>query len=153
MPVDTILQQAQGVLSGRLPLSLEFAQVIYQPLGWYFLIVKPRPWMLELQDVIMQGVGGHILPSSNTQKDTSGYSASELKSFRTFGYRYVGSAFLPHITLGKNAQSPSTDLILRDLNTAWTALGLHEGLVQGLTFYRMGEYGAHQETVKEITIG
>jgi hypothetical protein len=148
-PIEATIADGLAILSPLAPLTLRFHEVIHKPRGWYFLVIHQEEWMLALQGLLIQRVQKFV--NTSTNGNIGGYTQDELASFRQFGYRYVGAAFLPHITLGRNS-TIDPDATLQHLNSSWQRLGLNEGGVGSLSFYEMGANGAHLHTVHELPI-
>jgi 2'-5' RNA ligase len=151
-PVEETLEELRKILCGWPLLTLSFTGIIYKHSGWYFLTVRVEQWMRNLQSLLLERVGEFIVSDGQRAPEANGYTADELTSLRSFGYPYVGRAFLPHITIGRDTSSYS-EIELSYLNSVWAELGPREGRIQGVTFYRMGVNGAHLETVHEALVG
>lgn len=151
LQVDAVLQRACEFLTANRNSLLTLLNIVYKPDSWYFLLVQRAAWLSELQQIFMKEIRHHIRARSNVTKSLSGYTPSEIESFSEYGYRYVGSAFLPHVTLGR-APSPLPSSTLEKLNHSWASLGLDSGSVAALTFYKMGVNGSHESSVRKISI-
>jgi hypothetical protein len=82
----------------------------------------------------------------DTSKDTSRFSPDERASFAEYGYRYTGDAYAPHITLGRAEE----DIALKLVASAPERTSMQkEWTFDRLTFYVMGEQGAHAEKLVE----
>jgi hypothetical protein len=132
------------------PPVLRFDGVVYQPIGWLFLKVVPDPWIRDAQAHVVEGIASSIVVEA-AGKDTSKYSAEERESFVQYGYRYVGSAFLPHITLGRG-EATKIQQAESIIGEQWARIGPKQCEVSSVTFYRMGAEGSHEETVVEQMI-
>lgn len=85
-------------------------KIIYHPDGWYFLKVEIEPWMSYFQAILLELTSSMIDRSQiKITSDFNDYTYEEQQSFLKYGYPYVGKAFLPHITLGRNIQTTNID--------------------------------------------
>jgi 2'-5' RNA ligase len=86
------------------------------------------------------------------KEDMSQYSADETAAYLSFGYRYIGDSFRPHITLGRTKESDKT--LSAELGTIYDTL-LKNRLVQfdRLVFYRAGDFGVLAEVLQSVPIG
>ncbi|MFD9422364.1 MULTISPECIES: 2'-5' RNA ligase family protein [unclassified Streptomyces] len=132
-------------------LSLASVGIVHQPTGWLFMSVE-RPALLEkLQETVLDGLAPHLDHEAfDTSKDTSRYTETERASFSRYGYRYTGDAYAPHITLGRTDEEAALELVRTapertHVPAEWT--------FDRLSFYVMGEHGAHAEKVAELPMG
>lgn len=128
-------------------LSLASVGIVYQPTGWLFMAVE-RPAMLEqVQEVVLDCLAPRLdRQAFDTSKDTSRFTESERVSFARYGYRYTGDAYAPHITLGRTDEATARELV----RTAPERTRVpDEWTFDRLSFYVMGEHGAHAEKLAE----
>lgn len=78
-----------------------FDRVAYQPAGWVFAHVTHDGWLTRLQDVTLQLVGDHIGSWRDDPDTVDELDPAGRASYVKYGYRYVGDAYLPHVTLGR----------------------------------------------------
>lgn len=126
-------------------LSLASVGIVHQPTGWLFMSVE-RPALLEkLQEVVLDGLDRRLdRQAFDTSKDTSRFTEPERRSFARYGYRYTGDAYAPHITLGRTDEATALELVRTapERTRVPAAWGFDR-----LSFYVMGEHGAHAETL------
>ncbi|NJQ01161.1 2'-5' RNA ligase family protein [Streptomyces zingiberis] len=127
--------------------SLATTDVIHQPVGWLFLSLERPPLLEALQEAALTVLERHLDRASfRRARDTSRFSDEERASYERYGYRYTGTAYAPHVTLGRAAEHTVLELA----RTARDRAGLPKELVfDRLSFYVMGEQGAHAKTLLE----
>ncbi|AWK10717.1 hypothetical protein DDQ41_19455 [Streptomyces spongiicola] len=125
--------------------------VAYQPTGWLFLTLeRPRP-LVELQAATLAVLERHLdRESFDGDKDVSRFTAAERASWRRYGYRYTGDACAPHITLGRAEEETARELVRTAPDRVTVA---KEWVFDRLSFYVMGEHGAHAQTLLEAPLG
>jgi hypothetical protein len=148
MPFSGVLQDLSRHRCWLPRRQLTFTGVIAKSPGWLFLLVKRDNWLTDLQATLMESIGRYLVVKRVSVSPMSDYSPDERRSIALCGYRYTGAAFLPHVTLGKT-RAESAHAAAAALNRGWQKAGLTSGDVGGLTFYQMGENGAHAITVME----
>ncbi|MBW4475096.1 MAG: hypothetical protein KME45_32655 [Stenomitos rutilans HA7619-LM2] len=134
-------------------LSLQLTELECKALGWYFLIPSRNPFFYDAHQFVFQRLkAAMFLTESDRQKDVTHYSSLEQSNYLTYGYRFIGDAFQPHITLGRvlNPLTPENQARIRDL--VETLLPLCSNMMQKLTVYRQGEYGSHADTLCSIEL-
>ncbi|MFG2630573.1 2'-5' RNA ligase family protein [Streptomyces sp. NPDC048473] len=131
-------------------LSLASVGIIHQPTGWLFMSVE-RPVLLQkLQEAVLDRLAPHLdREAFDTSKDMSRFTETERASFAQYGYRYTGDAYAPHITLGRTDEDVALELVRSapertHVPAEWT--------FDRLSFYVMGEHGAHAEKVVELPL-
>ncbi|MFJ8847162.1 2'-5' RNA ligase family protein [Streptomyces cyaneofuscatus] len=127
--------------------SLASVGIVHQPTGWLFMSVE-RPALLEkLQEVVLDGLAPRLdRQAFDTAKDTSRFTEAERASFARYGYRYTGDAYAPHITLGRTDEATALELV-RTAPERTRVPAVWD--FDRLSFYVMGEHGAHAETLAE----
>ncbi|MZE79710.1 2'-5' RNA ligase family protein [Streptomyces xinghaiensis] len=128
-------------------LSLSTTDVVYQPTGWLFLALERPPLLEALQEAALAALDRHLDRAAfDRDKDTSRFTDDERASYERYGYRYTGAAYAPHVTLGRAEENTALELV----RTARDRAGLPKEMVfDRLSFYVMGEHGAHAETLLE----
>jgi hypothetical protein len=131
-------------------LSLASVGVVHQPTGWLFMAVE-RPVLLQkLQEAVLDRLAPHLdREAFDTSKDTSRFTETERASFSQYGYRYTGDAYAPHITLGRTDEDAALELVRTAPERAHVPA---EWTFDRLSFYVMGEHGAHAEKVVELPL-
>jgi len=145
------LGRIKGALSLPDQLSLAFVGIVHQPTGWLFMSVE-RPALLEkLQEVVLDGLAPHLdRQAFDTSKDISRFTEPERASFARYGYRYTGEAYAPHITLGRTDEATALELVRTAPERTRVPA---EWIFDRLSFYVMGEHGAHAEKLAELPVG
>ncbi|QNP65776.1 2'-5' RNA ligase family protein [Streptomyces genisteinicus] len=131
--------------------SLAGTGVVYQPTGWLFLALERPPLLERLQAASLSVLDEHLDRSSfDGDKDVSRFTAAERASYARYGYRYTGDAYAPHITLGRAEEETALELV----RTAPDRVSVPKDWVfDRLSFYVMGEHGAHAQTLLERPLG
>lgn len=140
-----------GKISGSttLPKVIRLATVgvVYQPTGWVFLSLEKPPLLHGLQQTVLKALESHLdREAFDTAKDTTHFSESERAGFVQYGYRYTGDAYAPHITLGRAEERIAQNVVRTAPERA--AVPAH-WVFDRLSFYVMGEHGAHAQTLAE----
>ncbi|MFJ9527943.1 2'-5' RNA ligase family protein [Streptomyces cyaneofuscatus] len=145
------LARIKAALSLPDQLSLASAGIVHQPTGWLFMSVE-RPALLEkLQEVVLDGLAPHLdRQAFDTSKDISRFTEPERASFARYGYRYTGEAYAPHITLGRTDEATALELVRTAPERTRVPA---EWIFDRLSFYVMGEHGAHAEKLAELPVG
>lgn len=140
---DLVLDALVKQLSkSRRPLVM--GELVYQPRAWIFAEVRRDPWLVELQGLALELTEHSIDLTMNSTRPSAEMSPEERTSYLRYGYRYVGPAFMPHITLGRTPDS-RTGLaagLVDDFRAAFTNRSVPAVEV---AFYRAGESGAFAE--------
>jgi 2'-5' RNA ligase len=135
-------------------MQARFATLEYQHVGWVFADVKPEPWMARLQDACLEATLPFIDTAAiNAAESFIGYTAAEQKNYLDYGYRYVGTSFRPHVTLGRSVDPEAVTLPPSLVEAFSGELGGSELTFSELVFYRAGEYGALAEVMEIVTLG
>ncbi|MFE1765749.1 2'-5' RNA ligase family protein [Streptomyces angustmyceticus] len=135
--------------STRLPKEIRLATVgvVYQPTGWVFLSLENPPLLHRLQQATLEALESHLdREAFDTAKDTSHFSQSERASFAQYGYRYTGDAYAPHITLGRAEERIAQNVVRAAPERTHVPA---QWAFDRLSFYVMGEHGAHAQTLAE----
>lgn len=122
----------------------------YKPPGWYFLQLDNEQVFFDLHHFVFSALENYIDKTVDLNKYISSYSNLEKINYLKYGYRYIGNAFDPHITLGKIVDRFSNQLVWGHLVESFAAQ--HIIKLQAITVYQMGDYGSHVVTLHHITI-
>lgn len=142
------IRESSGVTSD---VHTEAVDIAYQPKGWIFLNVKKVQAFSRLQSATVKLIESHLDSSAiDRGKDISAYTPTERESYQRYGYRYVGVAFAPHVTLGRTDEQLARQLADRGQRDK---LGAGNWIFDRLSFYVMGELGAHAEQLAEHPLG
>ncbi len=134
-------------------LELKDVELEYKPSGWYFLKF-PHNYMFHgaHRFVFEQLKDSLFLTEEDRQKKTSHYSYLEKINYFSYGYRYIGDAFQPHITLGRTFDN-------RRMNDEAALTHLVEslssnliGTIQKITIYEVGDNGSHAATLYYVNM-
>ncbi|MFF3286431.1 2'-5' RNA ligase family protein [Streptomyces sp. NPDC003023] len=127
--------------------SLSSTGVVYQPTGWLFLSLERPPLLEALQEASLAALDPHLDRAAfDSDKDVSRFTESERASFRRYGYRYTGDAYAPHITVGRAEEETALELVRRVPERVSVP---KEWVFDRLSFYVMGQHGAHAQTLLE----
>lgn len=134
--------------------SLEFQTtgLKYQPPDWLFLKIAQNMMFHAAQQFIFERLKDLMfLTHEDLLKDISSYSLLERENYLKYGYRYLGDAFHPHITLGRISQNHQSrnGIIFNNPNIVNPQIS---GLIQTISLYEMGENGSHANTLYALDI-
>ncbi|KZL48484.1 hypothetical protein A2T98_17770 [Nodularia spumigena CENA596] len=125
----------------------------YKSPGWYFLILQQQLIFLELHNFVFSALKNNLfVTEEDLNKDISLYDDLEKNNYIKYGYRYIGNAFYPHITLGQTIDKS------RDPNQAdWIHLvesftAKHIIKLERITIYQVGEHGSHAKILYSVKI-
>ncbi|MFE5596076.1 hypothetical protein [Streptomyces sp. NPDC056549] len=135
-------------------ISLTSMGLVYQPTGWLFLALERPPLLEVLQKAALAVLERHLDwafdEDEDEDKDMSRFTDDERISYERYGYRYTGTAYAPHVTLGRTEESTALELV----RTARGGVTLpRQWTFDRLSFYVMGEDGAHAKTLLERPLG
>ncbi|WUH93648.1 2'-5' RNA ligase family protein [Streptomyces sp. NBC_00433] len=143
------LERIRGALTLPGEVRLNSPGIVYQPTGWVFLSLERSPLLEKLQDVVLAALAPHLDREAFAPKDTSQYTDAEKAGYARYGYRYTGEAYTPHITLG-HAEEETARALVRAAGERSSVPG--SWIFDRLSFYVMGEHGAHARTLVERTL-
>ncbi|MFE5401814.1 2'-5' RNA ligase family protein [Streptomyces sp. NPDC056580] len=151
-PAETLAGINASAADMGLPgeLTLSSPGVVYQPTGWLFLALERPPLLMSLQESVVAALDSHLDRSAfDGDKDVSRFTDSERISYQKYGYRYVGDAYAPHMTLGRAPEAVARELVRTtpkrvSLPGAW--------VFDRLSFYVMGQHGAHAQKLVELPL-
>lgn len=119
----------------------------YQPVGWLFAGVQSNPAMRRLQDRLLEATKRHIDTTQIDQRaDLSKLTKLEAQNYQAYGYRYVGDAYRPHVTIGR-ASDDRGDLspeLKRDFQKTFSGKSFS---YDRIAFYEAGEFGSLKRVV------
>ncbi|MGW6634683.1 2'-5' RNA ligase family protein [Streptomyces cyaneofuscatus] len=148
---DRELVRIKAALSLPDQLSLASAGIVHQPTGWLFMSVERPALLAKLQEVVLDGLAPRLdRQAFDTSKDVSRFTEPERASFARYGYRYTGEAYAPHITLGRTDEATALELVRTAPERTRVPA---EWIFDRLSFYVMGEHGAHAEKLAELPVG
>lgn len=131
--------------------TMEFTDVQYVNLGWYFYVCNETDAIMQLHndalDLIEQDI---VLDPIRLQRDISVLPQDQQEGILRYGYRYARTAFMPHITLGRTREEEDP-AIMQELTDRLHAIS-RNSRIQRLTVYEMGPNGTHKSTLAEIRL-
>ncbi|MFF3356761.1 2'-5' RNA ligase family protein [Streptomyces sp. NPDC002917] len=140
-----------GALKLPRELTLASTGIVYQATGWIFMSVERTALLDRLQEVALEALDPYLERTAfDTSKETRHFSDNERASFAKYGYRYTGDAYAPHITLGRTGEDVALELVRSAPDRTSVP---EEWTFDRLSFYVMGEHGAHAEKLAERTLG
>ena len=135
----------------RVGADTNLTELYYQPVGWLFAGVSTGSWGRKLQERTLFHMSSLIEREKIADRyPYSGYSDLERQNYIEYGYRYVGDAFRPHITVGRVGRDHRgdgeslPDVLLSEFQHVMTSSPLTFGEI---VFYKAGEYGALESVV------
>lgn len=131
--------------------ELKFGDLYQQPVGWYFLGINCPIWLRDFQLYCLSKLISAIdREKLGKNAHFEKYSPLEQTNFLNFGYRYIGEAFRPHITLGRNLQGKTIPVeIQEEANKLFTGQPVK---FDTLAFYQAGPNGALDEILDEVKL-
>ena len=148
-----ILDNLSNRLGKKDQFQFEPGDIVYKPDGWYFLMIKNNPDLTITHDILFQLSHKHMIKPQHIETEKIwAYTEQERSGYINYGYRYLGKAYYPHITLGwlEEMLPESIANKLRALATEYDLFQLFTP--EALTVYQMGEYGAHTKTLAKKLI-
>lgn len=150
---EVLASIASGGIGGDVP-DLRPVRVAYYPPGWLFLEVFRSEWLVCAQGRALAATERFIDEAHiDRAKDLGAYTPLERSNYLRYGYRYVGEAFHPHVTLGRVEEHVNQSLVEELSESFGVEVGYHERPVDRLAFYRAGESGALVEVLAEVSVG
>jgi len=95
--IDFISNKLDGILGYELNETIDFLDVSYYSGGWYFINLKKKKELFDIQEEVVSVCKEFILKESIKEKKY--LSDAEKKYYIEYGYPYVFECFNPHITL------------------------------------------------------
>ncbi|MEL7728083.1 hypothetical protein AAG612_00955 [Citromicrobium bathyomarinum] len=138
--IDDYWQNIVRILETQHVPPLIFDRVIYKPTGWYFWLAQKNDALQALHEEIVAASGSQTAPGEPDTK-TDRFTQAEKEAYETYGYRYAGSTFLPHVTLGK-LDDENPDVVRRATELFSEIDG--EYRPAACTLYEKGPFGSHR---------
>jgi len=144
IPIKNIIENANSHF--QLPITLMWENLIYQPVGWVFANVQKNPILFSLQSYLLKQSGKFINRSSiDTDKSIKGYTKEETDNYFQYGYRYIGEAYKPHITIGRIDESIEIPLsAVLDFNNNFSE---QEVRFDRIAYYEAGVFGVAKRII------
>ena len=150
--VFDLFKELHALLKNKInPLSM--GNVSYVDIGWYFLQFANTPNLFDIHELTFQLFKEFLEPPSYYDaKNVSTYSGTEKDKFFKYGYRYIGIAYKPHITIGRSTEADKEYLLslIKNFISQQKINNLQEFCQ--LTLYRLGKDGAHESTIEAYKI-
>lgn len=143
---------ASSVDSAQLQGSIaSFSRVDVKAGTWVFADVAAS-WLREVADMAVAALSPLVCWSDvNVGDPMHGHSAAEIRSQATYGYRYVGDAFAPHVTLGVLPPGAPTTLHQKVVAAEFLE-EFSDVRFDRVVSYVAGEYGALVECVDAVLL-
>lgn len=136
-----------------LRLYADLGSLYRQPKDWVFIETKFSRWINDLQTVALQALEDRILREAIAMnRDFTGYTDLEALNYRSYGYRYVGEAFRPHITLGKTSLDMDDSLPIQLTSAYKSQLEARRIAFDRLVSYKAGPSGSLIEIIAEVNL-
>jgi 2'-5' RNA ligase len=133
------------------PLQVQLTELKYQSPNWLFLNFSPNLLLTETHKFTFDRLKSRMLLTElDRQKDTTGYTQLEKINYDQYGYRYIETAFCPHITLGTISSRFSTK-DRQKINYLFQSLLRNLiATITRVTVYQLGEYGNHARSLYDL---
>ena len=140
---DEYLDLADSVMEAS------WGEAYYQPNGWLFAHVDTPSALVDLHYRLFEETKGLIdVDQIDQSRDLTGLNETEQRNYRSYGYRYLGSEYRPHVTLGVTRGGAS--LISADLVQAFHEQFAGKSfLYDRIVFYEAGECGVLKRIVAQ----
>ena len=138
--LEYLASQLQTMSDG---VSLRISQFEYIEGGWYFLKIHRDDWLQTLHDTAFAICRDRLIVDHNETNDFLGYNEEQKQNHLQYGYRYIGTQFTPHFTIGRTLdkkRSTHEEKFLEIVNTEISNFVIYP---DRFTLYRMGENGSH----------
>ena len=143
---DEYLQLAESAIESA------WGEAYYQPSGWLFARVHRTSEMKRLHHALFEETKNLIDVSQIDQtRDLSGLNELEQRNYKSYGYRYLGSEYRPHVTLGR-AHEGTTYIPLQLAQAFHKQFTGRTLRYDRIVFYEAGEYGALKRVISERSL-
>lgn len=151
--LDLISELRDYCQSKKYSLAFNLAGLEYQPLGWYFLQLKPNLIFFEAHKFVFERLKEQIfVTEEDGHKDTLGYTALERSNYFSYGYRYIGMAFHPHITFGRSVNKFPFANEEKLIDLVKSQVVDKEVNLQKITVYELSDNGSHAATLYSLNL-
>ena len=152
--LEKILVSLKAELGLASAISAAATEILYLPTGWIFLEVERAAVLEKLQVAALAAIEGGIDRAAiENSTEAAGYAGAHLENFRRYGYRFVGEAFLPHITLGRLDGDSGEEMAALASSPVALEPGENDWVFDRLTFYEIGDHGAHAAKLAQVRLG
>ncbi len=141
------------VCNSEARMRMSWRPVTYYPVEWLFLLCDVTTELREAQRVVLGEVEPHLVADTvDSSRGLDGLTVAERQSYLRYGYRYVGDAFLPHVTLGRVTEERASRAVAAAQAAVDAGLLSTPSRLGSGTVYIMGPDGAHESTVQEVDL-
>lgn len=145
--IEQIHKRGRPLIAGS---KLVFDRVVFHPPDWIFWCCERQEWLSEIQQVALSVCRPFMHQGAQHARRTDEMTTAEQASYREFGYRFVGEAFLPHITLGRLDEGASPTCLER-VDPAVLRFASTGSSAQ-ITVYEVGPGGAHVRSLAQALV-
>lgn len=130
-----------------------YTNLYYQPVGWYFADINMKTWGTVLQTIALNNLETHIHNKAITIDNSyTTMPPLEQHNQKQYGYRYMGEAYRPHITLGITPTSSQVKLPTHIQQLYKESLHNTPVHFDKAVFYIAGQHGAASEIIAELSL-
>lgn len=130
--------------------SLKFSKIEYVEKGWYFLMCDKTELLSTIHNFVLKKISPYIIfPSVRNLENLEFLTPTQYDAILKYNYRYAGEAFCPHITIGRSSRRD--EVLLQNMNTAFNQF-CKTSVISKITVYKMGQNGAHEESLYEVNM-
>lgn len=152
--LEKILTALKADLGLASPISVAATEILYLPTGWIFLELERAAVLENLQVAALTALEGGIDRAAiDNSTEAAGYAGLARENFHRYGYRFVGEAFLPHITLGRLAGDSFAAMEAMASSPVGLRPEENDWVFDRMTFYEIGDHGSHAAKVAEVRLG
>ncbi|MDJ0615538.1 MAG: hypothetical protein QNJ63_02125 [Calothrix sp. MO_192.B10] len=149
--IEVVSDTHQYFLEGNYSLEVRLQGIKYVPLGWYFLQPHNNPLFADTHQFVFERLKDcMVVTDEDKQKDISRSTLLEQSNYLNYGYRFIGQAFEPHITLGRTVNNLPCNHEEQLRLIFESSKQDYQGTIQRITVYKMGINGSHAETLYEM---
>lgn len=152
--LEEILAALKGDLGLTSPITVSATEILYLPTGWIFLGLERAAVLEKLQVAALAALEGGIDRAAiENSTEAEGYAGAARENFYRYGYRFVGEAFLPHITLGRLEGESFAAMEAMASSPVGLEADENDWVFDRMTFYEIGDHGAHAVKLAEVRLG
>lgn len=134
-------------------INIEFGEIKYYVGNWIFWLLKKEDNIINLHNKTFELFKNHLYPPIKYDKKyIANYSEIEMNNFLQYDYRFIGNAYLPHITLGRLKCKNIEEIQLQIRKFIFDkGIDLKQQF-EYLTLYSVGKDGSHEITLESYKI-
>ncbi|MEA5619720.1 hypothetical protein VB711_18005 [Cronbergia sp. UHCC 0137] len=134
-------------------LEFKLTELEFKRSGWYFLNPSSNIIFSQSHKFVFDNLKTSMyLTEEDLYQDISNYSDLEKANYLKYGYRFIGDAFQPHITLGRYLNKNQIGITENLFNLVNPFISNYQGILEKITLYEMGENGSHSRTLSSLDI-